>query len=78
MGGCDAGDFRCIACILIMAVMFQVHMGHAAALTAGNCVASWVQSARAAGSHGFGLRSWRLQRADAWPRWLLRGSRQAW
>ena len=31
-------------------------------------------SVRAVGSLGFGPKSWRLQRADAWPRWLLRGS----
>ena len=35
-------------------------------------------SARAVGSLGFGSKSWRLQRADAWPRWLLRGSGRVW
>ena len=32
----------------------------------------------AVGSLGFGSKSWRLQRADAWPRWLLRGSGRVW
>jgi hypothetical protein len=32
----------------------------------------------AVGSLGFGSKSWMLQRADAWPRWLLRGSGRVW
>jgi hypothetical protein len=33
---------------------------------------------RAVGSLGFGPKSWRLRRAIAWPRWLLRGSGRVW
>jgi hypothetical protein len=35
-------------------------------------------SVRAVGSPGFGSKSWMLQRVDAWPRWLLRGSGRVW
>ena len=47
--------------------------------TSGAALACGLQgSARAVGSLGFGPKSWRLQRADAWPRWLLRGIGPVW